>query len=122
LHDCQPEKRLVLVRAEIDKVFLISDPHELFNIAKDVMWSPEARLFAKSKIEAIWDSKTDNREPRPRGITLEQFRAHTAGLNSITWRDPVFFGSMLDYPKHGTPGARKPPRRERPLPPREGAR
>jgi hypothetical protein len=113
LHDHQPEARLAIVRAEIDKVFVIEDPQGLFAIAADFTWSPEARLLAAARLRAIHKLNAEGRIARA-GIDLELLAAHVAGLNSVRWRDPTRYCSAFDA--YGEPGAPKPPRRERPLP------
>src|SRR5262249_61334628 len=45
----QPAKRVALVKREIDKVNKISDLMELFEIAGDCAWSPEARIFSAAR-------------------------------------------------------------------------
>jgi hypothetical protein len=116
LHALQPPSRIeCVVKPEIDHVFATDDVVELFEFACSVMNCPEARLLAASKIEAIWENRAYNREVRPQGITLELLRANIAGLASRKWIDPIYYCSMLDYPKYGAPGSPKPPRRTEPL-------
>ena len=45
IHANQPAKRVALVKREIDKVTRISDLVQLYEIAGDCSWSPEARLL-----------------------------------------------------------------------------
>jgi hypothetical protein len=113
LHDQQEPPRLDLVRREIDQVFeIIDDPQELFEIAGNFLWAPESRLFASAKLKALHELNTEERVARS-GIDLTMLRARVAGLNSLRWRNPVYFCSALDAaPAPGAPG---PVRRERVL-------
>ena len=58
--------------------------------------SPEARLFAGAKLEALYQIATDLREARPQ-IDLQYVKAVLAGVNSEFWRDSDQYCSMLDY-------------------------
>jgi len=111
LHNEQDEERLTLVRDEIDQVFLIADPQELFKVASNYLWSPESRLFAAARLRAIHRLNAESRVERA-GIDLKLLAAHIAGLNSIRWRSPVHYCSAFDTWEPGSP---EPPRRERPL-------
>jgi hypothetical protein len=91
----------------------MADVDELYEFARRSRNSPEARLLAGAKIEAMWEMASEERRQRPTGITLEKIRAATAGLRGQQWRDPWRYGSMLDVqPAPGMPGAVK---RELPL-------
>jgi hypothetical protein len=122
IHDQQPRERIDgVVKPELDRVFAISDPGRLFEICKSVAWSPEARLFCRARLLAGWELATEGRMPRPEGVTLEMIRAHTAGLDSATWRDREYYATSLDAPKFRVPlqhraGLDMPVRREVPLP------
>jgi hypothetical protein len=96
LHDCQTPERLEIVRRAIDDVFDVADFRKLLAIAGGPRWPPEARLFAAAKLQAIHQIAADKREVRPL-IDLELVRALVAGVNSIKWRDPVLFASLLDH-------------------------
>jgi hypothetical protein len=91
----QPAKRVALVKREIDKIGNIADLVQLFEIAGDVAWSPEARLLAGAKCVAGLQRATERREPRP-DIDPERVEACTAGLASIRWADPFRYCSLLD--------------------------
>ena len=96
IHDQQSPVRIETVKREIDRVFDIADPQRLFEICGDVGWSPEARLLCAARLMGIWELATEGRAPRPVGITLELIKARTAGIDSVRWRDPDRFCSMLD--------------------------
>jgi hypothetical protein len=99
VHDQQPVSRIEeVVKREIDRVFDMSDVVELFEFARSSRNAPESRLFAAAKIEASWEIATEERRPRPAGITLETTRAVVAGLNSVYWRCPATYGSVFDAP------------------------
>jgi hypothetical protein len=92
----QPAKRVAaVVKPEIDKVNKISDLVRLFEIAGDVSWSPEARLFSAARCVAGLQILTERREARP-DIDREDVEARTAGLASLTWADPFRYCSLLD--------------------------
>jgi hypothetical protein len=105
----QPAKRVATVKREIDKVSKISDLQRLFEIAGDVAWSPEARVFSGARCLAGLEILTARREARP-DIDREDVEACTAGLASLTWADPFRYCSDLDaHPERAVA-------RERPLP------
>src|SRR5262249_8155095 len=108
IHAGQGAKRVALVKKEIDKVGKINDLAELFEIAGDCSWSPEARLFAGARCLAGLEIRTERREARP-DIDRAAIESRTAGLGSIQWADPFRYCSLLDV-YHG--GAAK---REEPL-------
>ncbi|MGY2935990.1 hypothetical protein ACVWZ6_005592 [Bradyrhizobium sp. GM6.1] len=113
LHDQQTPERLDVVRGDIDQVFAVVDIRELFRIAASPRWAPEARLLAAAMLEAMMAIAADERKVRP-AIDLDRVRAAVAGLDSVKWRDRLYFASMLD---HGpAPGEDSPIRREVPLP------
>ncbi|MET4041755.1 hypothetical protein ABIC03_003446 [Bradyrhizobium sp. RT6a] len=95
LDDCQDEVRLVVVRGDIDRVFTEVDPKGLLKIINNPSWAPEARRFAAAKLEAVFAIAIDRREQRPQ-INLEYVRACVAGLDSVQWRDPHHYCSLLD--------------------------
>jgi hypothetical protein len=64
IQDAQPQERVALVRLEIDRILAISDVHELYQIAGDASWSPEARLLAASKVESTWEACAAGRAKR----------------------------------------------------------
>jgi hypothetical protein len=101
VHDQQPAERIEgVVKREIDRVFDMTDVVELFEFARSSRNAPESRLFAAAKVEAAWEIAAEERRPRPAGTTLEKTRAVVAGLNSVYWRCPATYGSVL-----GAPGA-----------------
>src|SRR6266436_3493040 len=128
IHDQQPPERIeTVVKPEIDRVFAISDPRQLFEICKNVSWSPEARLLCRARLLAGWELATEGRMPRPEGVTIESVKAHTAGLDSAIWRDRHYYCSDLDYPMWALPliyreGVPQPVKREVPIPGRDWPR
>ena len=109
LHDQQSPARLEIVRRALDDVFDVVDIPRLMRISGDPRWPPEARLLAAAKLEAMLEIAADERAVRP-AIDLARVRASVAGLNSITWRDPIHFASLLDPGR--APGERGPVRRD----------
>jgi hypothetical protein len=95
IHANQPAKRVALVKREIDKVGDIADLVQLFEIAGDCAWSPEARLFAGARCIAGLQLATERREARP-NFDREDVEARTAGLATIRWADPLKYCSLLD--------------------------
>jgi hypothetical protein len=95
IHAGQPAKRVALVKREIVRVERISDLVELLEIACDVGWSPEARLFAAGKFSAGWQRSTELRQARP-GIDPELVVSATAGLATVRWAHPARYCTLLD--------------------------
>lgn len=115
LHDCQPRERIEgIVKPEIDTVYDMEDPQQLFAWCGDPWRSPESRLFAAAKLNAFLDITAESRWSRPSGITRERVQAAVAMLNSQKWRDPTHYGGLCGWPRG--PGMPEPPRRETPLP------
>jgi len=81
----QSAKRVALIRREIDKVTKISDLTQLYEIAGDCSWSPEARLFAEARCIAGLQLATERRQARP-DIDKEDVVACTAGLAVLDGR------------------------------------
>jgi hypothetical protein len=97
IHDEQsPERIAAVVLPEIDQVFGIPNAHRLFEICGDVAWSPEARLLAASRLMGVFELAVEGRMPRPVGVSIELIKARAAGLDSVTWRDPHRYCSVLD--------------------------
>jgi hypothetical protein len=95
LHDQQSPARLKIVRREIDRAFKLTDVDELFRFAGDAMRAPEARIFAKLKLIALWNEAAEKRWARP-VIDREKLEAMTNALDSRIWRSPTHYGSDLD--------------------------
>lgn len=116
LNAFQGPARLVIVKVAIDAVHDLADPLALFEYAGDVTNPPEARLFARAKVEAAFEIAAETRWSRP-PVDLNLLRARTAGLASRRWADPYFYASRLDQPRPpGVPNRAIP--REVPLPDR----
>lgn len=112
LHDCQTEDRLRLVRGEIDKVLALDEVDQLVDLCGNVRWSPESRLLAAAKLQATHQLAAEDRKTRP-AFDLSFVVACVAGLDSVYWRDPSNFASLLD---HGpAPGEQGPVPRATPL-------
>jgi hypothetical protein len=110
LHAGQNEARLIIVRQDIDRVFEERDIAALAQFAGKVAHSPESRLLAAAKAQALWDSAAEQRTKRP-DLNLERIATSVAGLNVIEWQDPTFYCSLLDTWSPDAP----PARRETPL-------
>jgi hypothetical protein len=96
IHDHQTPARISVVRAAIDRVAAMSDILELANFAADPQQPPEARLFAASKVEVEYELAAEERRNRPT-VDLDRVRATVAALDSLVWRDPWRYGSLLDH-------------------------
>jgi len=94
-HDHQPPARIRVVKAAIDRVARMSDILELTDFAVDPRQPPEARMFAASKVEVEYEVAAEERRNRPT-VDLDRVRATLAGLDSLEWRDPWQFGTLLD--------------------------
>jgi hypothetical protein len=97
IHDHQSPARIKLVKVAIDRVARMSDILELADFAADRREPPEARLFAASKVECEYELAAEERRNRPI-IDLDRVRATVAGLDSVEWRDPDRYASLLDGP------------------------
>jgi hypothetical protein len=84
-----------VVKPQLDRVLAMSDPVELYDIAANPQYSPEARLAAAARCEAAVEIVTARRERGP-AIDIDKLRAAVAGLDSRTWESPIFYGSDLD--------------------------
>lgn len=94
LHAGQSPRRLTVVRADIDAALNLPTVDELMAFAGEVLRAPEARLLAGALLEARHAAATSNRDATP--VNIDLVRAVTAGLNSVGWRDPFAFGTLLD--------------------------
>jgi hypothetical protein len=95
IHAGQSTRRVALVRKEIDKIAKISDLEQLFEIAGDCAWSPEARLYAGARCIVGLQRAMERREARP-DINGDDVEAATAGLAVSRWADPFRYCSLLD--------------------------
>jgi hypothetical protein len=94
LHDGQSAARLDLVRGEIDRVHEMDDAAALTAWAGDCSRSPESRLLAAARCEALWQLAAEAREVRP-AVDLARLKAAVAGCDSAVWRDPDRYCSDL---------------------------
>jgi hypothetical protein len=95
IHDYQSPARIRVVKAAIDRVARMSDILELADFAADRQQPPEARMFAANKVEVEYELAAEERRNRPI-IDLDRVRATVAGLDSVVWRSPWHFSSLLD--------------------------
>ena len=52
-------------------------------------------MFAANKVEVEYEVAAEERRNRPI-VNLDLIRATVAGLDSVTWRDPWRYASLLD--------------------------
>ncbi|GAB5429687.1 MAG: hypothetical protein Devi2KO_31460 [Devosia indica] len=110
IHDQQPRERIDgVVKPAIDGVLAIGDVKRLAEYAANTGNPPEARLLASARVEAMWELAAESRELRP-DINLSVVRGSVAGLQSLRWRSPRYYGSLLDKPDG--PGQRRQVMRE----------
>lgn len=95
IHDHQSPARIRVVKVAIDRVAKMSDILELVDFAGDSRQPPEARIFAATKVEVEYQVAAEERRNRPI-VDLDRVRASVAGLDSIEWRDPRRYASLLD--------------------------
>jgi hypothetical protein len=95
IHAGQPARRVALVKKEIDKVTRVSDLEQLYEIAGDCSWSPEARLFAEARCIAGLQIATERRQAHA-DIDKEAVVAAAAGLSVLKWVCPDRYCSILD--------------------------
>ena len=95
IHDHQTPERVRAVKAAIDRVAGMSNVLELADFAADPKMPPEARLFAANKVQVEYQVAAEERRNRPI-IDLDSVRASVAGLDSVVWRSPWHFSSILD--------------------------
>lgn len=96
IHDHQTPARIRIVKVAIDRVAGMSNILELADFADDVNQPPEARTFACAKVEIEYQLSAEERRNRPI-IDLQKVRASIAGLDTITWRSPVVYGTDLEH-------------------------
>jgi hypothetical protein len=110
LHDFQPQSRIeAIVKPEIDEVLAEADAVVIFEWSRDIRNSPESRLLATAKIEAIFALAAENRAIRP-DLDIDLVRAVSCGCDSLGWADPGCYASMLDASKFGPFDERPAPR------------
>ena|SRR5215469_3154346 len=80
-----------VVKPEIDKIHAMNDTKELYEFAIDFWHCPEARLFAKAKIVALFETRASAHEARG-DIDMAKLTAATVGLDKIST-----FGQYADY-------------------------
>ena len=114
MHDRQDEERLSIVRAEIDQVFDLQERvRDLVDWTANRSKSPESRLLARAMAHALWEAAAEGRRVRPH-VDLGYLDAAVAGLDSVRWRDPAFYDSLL-APRCGPDTLNWPVRRPQPL-------
>jgi hypothetical protein len=103
LHDYQTDERLDRVRAAIDAVYDIRDLDELYEYACSFRNPAEARLFAKARIVAAFETRASGHEHRG-NIDMDRLNANTCCLDSLNWTDTDrYFGGPCD-PMARAPG------------------
>jgi hypothetical protein len=110
----QGPERLTAVRGEIDEALRTNDPQELHAFARNISLSPESRLLAAARIEALFEVSANHREARPQ-VNIQNVRSAVAGLGSRRWAHPDFHASLFDPHPPADSGQPLPVRRERPL-------
>jgi hypothetical protein len=115
IHDHQPRDRIDgVVKPAIDHVLdNLADARELMSYLADRYSPPEARILAGNTILAMLDVSAETRWRRPPGVTREQVLAGLACLDSVKWRSPWHYGSLVD--RGLPPGAPPLPERDVPL-------
>jgi hypothetical protein len=107
LHNHQTPARLAVVRGAIDQVADMGDVLALVAFAEDPQQPPEARLLAAHKVAVEFEMAAEQRENRP-DVDLIKVAASTAGLDSVKWRSPWRYCSLLDW-RHGLAVEREQP-------------
>jgi hypothetical protein len=96
IHANQPRERIAtIVKPAIDVVCGMTDAEALAAYAADPANPPEARLLAAARCEASFAIAAEERRSRP-AVDLDRLHAAVAGLDSVTWRDPDWYCSLLD--------------------------
>jgi hypothetical protein len=93
LHAGQCERRLAVVRRDIDHVCGLSSVQDLMDALRDGKLAPESRLFAAAKLLALHNGAAKARDSSP--IDRDLVIAHSAPLDTVRWRSPVNYGSDL---------------------------
>src|SRR5262245_40949452 len=96
IHDHQSPARIKVVKAAIDRVARMSDILKLVDFAADAQQPPEARMFAAKKLEVEYEVAAEERRNRPI-VDLDRLRATVAGLDSVVWRSPWWYGTVLEH-------------------------
>lgn len=115
LHAGQSEARLAVVRHDIDRAHELQELEELVGFADEPGNAPESRLLAQAKALATLDDRIERRAPRTRApeLSRERIIASTTGCDSLHWRNPWYYGSLLD--RRGKPSMDRRVPREKPL-------
>ncbi|WP_036281886.1 hypothetical protein [Methylocystis sp. ATCC 49242] len=94
IHRFQSEDRIrQIVIPAIDAVSAMEDPDELFAYLTDVYRPPEARLLAKRKLlDPADEARAAGRKAM---VDVALVRAWAAGLDSLRWASPQFYGTDL---------------------------
>ena len=94
-HGFQNRERVeTIVKPAIDSVFQLTDLHELLAFAEDRANPPEARALAADKIRAAHDLRSAAHHHRG-AIDLQFLAAVVAGVDSLNWASPSYYGSAL---------------------------
>lgn len=107
IHAGQPPARVEVVKAAIDDVYSIVSPSRLLAYLESSANPPEARLFAAARLRAAHELAAESRISRP-NINLMYIQACVAGLQSLNWRHPHRYTSLLDpYCRQAAPREEK---------------
>ena len=96
--DYQSRERIEMtVRPQIDMIDQIDDVAILYDFAVNAMLCPEARLFARAKIEAVYELRaTEHGNRGDTDLTKLRVGCPTGGLLTMKWADPMRYCSLLD--------------------------
>jgi hypothetical protein len=92
----QSERRLKVVRADIDRVIQMANLADLAALACDSAVAPEARLLGAEKALQILRGIGDARQRRPRGLTIDTVVASVATTGSRFWANAHFHCGDLE--------------------------
>jgi len=99
IHAFQSQERIdSVVKPEIDQVFTIDEPENLWQYVLSAMNAPEARIWAGAKLTAMIEQRAHKRLPLL-SFTVAHVRAAIAGLSSH-WADPSAYCSLFDRFAH----------------------
>jgi hypothetical protein len=105
VRNAQSQQRIdEIVKPQIDQVFETTDISALVAWCDDVTKSPESRLVAPAVLEAMHELAVAERWGRP-AIDLDYVRACVAGCDSVRWRSPYEYYSVVDTWGSGERGA-----------------
>ncbi|HUK07782.1 MAG TPA: hypothetical protein VLX09_07955 [Stellaceae bacterium] len=105
VHNAQSPQRIAeVVRPAINFVHETTDLDVLTAYCADHTRPPEARLLAAARIEATYLLAVEERRERP-DVDLLYVRACVACCDSVRWRSPTHYCSIVDTWGPSEPGA-----------------